>query len=871
MRPHPGRATFALCLATAWTLATGGPAGAADARKAFRPPAVPLVACDPYFSVWSDADKLTDDATRHWTGKKQPLGSMIRLDGKAYRLMGDEPKGVPALPQVAVHVLPTRTIYEFAGPQAQVTLTFTTPALPDDLDVLSWPLTYLTWDVKSTDGAPHEAALYFAAGAELAVNLPDQEVAWSRSTAGDLTALRVGSAAQPVLQAKGDDLRIDWGYAYAAAPKNEARGAIGPAAALATAFVDGGKLPAEDDARQPRAVKQDPPALAFAFDLGKVGAESASRHVLLAYDDEYSITYFRRKLRPYWRRDGATAADLLKRADAEYEALRDRCKAFDAELMKDLEAAGGREYAVLAALSYRQALAANKIAADANGKPLLFPKENFSNGCIATVDVIYPMDPLFLLLSPTLAKASLVPVLNYAASGRWKFPFAPHDLGTYPLANGQVYGGGERTEVDQMPVEETGNMLLLLAAIAQEEGSAEFASAYWPQLKMWAAYLEDKGFDPENQLCTDDFAGHLAHNVNLSAKAILALGAYGQLCDRRGEKAEGQRYHGLAAGMAKRWVKEADDGDHFRLAFDRPGTWSQKYNLVWDKILGLDIFPDDAIKKEYDFYRRNLDKYGLPLDNRQPYAKLDWTVWTATLATDRAGFEALVRPVYAAMDASPSRVPLTDWYFTKDAKQVGFQARSVVGGVFIRLLDDPATWKKWAGRDKVKVPASAWAPLPPAPVIEGVVPTAESGAIAWHYTTGNPEGDWTRPGYDDSRWKEGPGGFGSPDTPGTAPHLRTEWRSPDIWLRREFTLPAGGRRPGLQLRAFHDEDAEIYLNGVPAAKVSGYSTEYDLQPISDAAGAALKPGKNVLAVHCHQTKGGQYIDVGIVDVREGGR
>lgn len=841
-------------------LATFGPfAFAADPAPArdLRPPSVPLVACDPYFSVWSGTDRLTDGATRHWTGKPHPLTSLIRIDDKAYRLMGPTPGAVPAMPQVGLKVLPTRTVYDFEGPEAHVTLTFLTPALPHDLDVLARPVTYLTWDVRSRDGNDHAVSVYFDASGLLAANTPDQALEFAREDAGGLRVLKVGTEDQPVLRKKGDDLRIDWGHAYVAADAEGTEAENGPQKALLGRFL-GGDSP---DGRENR-------VMAMTLDLGRVGAEAKSRHLMLAYDDGYSITYFRRNLRPYWRRGGTEAADLLRRSEAEYADLKRRSEAFDAELMADLERAGGEKYARLSALAYRQALAAHKLVVDANGQPLLFSKENFSNGCIATVDVIYPAAPIFLLFNPTLAKASVVPVLAYAASDRWKFPFAPHDLGTYPLANGQVYGGGERSEDNQMPVEETGNMILLLAAIAKVDGDADFAAPYWPQVQKWAAYLEAKGFDPENQLCTDDFAGHLAHNVNLSAKAILALGAYGRLCDLRGEKREAGRVRELAKTLARRWPQEAADGDHTRLAFDRPGTWSQKYNLVWDRLLGLDLFAPGVIKQEIAFYLKAMDRYGLPLDSRKSYAKLDWTVWTATMADSKADFERLVDPLYDYLDETPDRVPMSDWYWTKDAEQAGFQARSVVGGVFIKLMADPSVWKKWAARDHNR--ASNWAPLPPPPVVTAVVPTARAESATWRYTTTPPAEGWAAPTFVDASWRESEGGFGTRRTPGTAGALRTEWKSPDIWIRREFAMPEG-RFDNLQLECFHDEDAEVYLNGVLAARASGYSTDYETLPISQAARATLKPGRNVIAVHCRQTAGGQFVDVGLADVREAAR
>jgi hypothetical protein len=831
--------------------------------ETLRPPSVPLVACDPYFSIWSPADKLTDTGTTHWTGKPQRLTSLVRIDGKTFRLMGAEPANVPALPQSDLEVLPTRTIYTFEGQGVRLALTFMTAALPDDLDLLSRPVTYLTWEVRSTDAQKHAVSVYFDARSEIAVNQPDQPVTFQSADVEKIKAWRVGSVEQPVLQKKGDDLRIDWGFFYVAvAGDDRAKLTVDTAETARDDFLAGSQLTGPVAAASLQNNARNDLAIALTINLGAVQTRAVSGWLMLAYDDLYSIQYMKKNLRPYWRRHGWEAADLLKAAANDYAPLQKRCAAFDDELMTDLREAGGENYARLGALAYRQCFAAGKFVADDNGQPLQFCKENHSNGCISTSDVFYPMSPQFLLFGPTLAKSFIVPFMNYAASERWTFPFAPHDLGTYPQANGQVYGDGERGVNNQMPVEESGNLLCLFGAVAQMEGNADFAGHYWTQLEQWAGYLKEKGFDPENQLCTDDFAGHLAHNVNLSAKAICGLGSFAKLCALRGDKAKAQEYSQLAQTFARRWVKEADDGDHFRLAFDRPGSWSQKYNLVWDRILGLNLFPPEVARKEMDFYRKVQNQYGLPLDKRETYTKLDWITWTATLTQDRAEFEALIDPVIAFLNATPDRSPMTDWYQTKTAKQVGFTARPVVGGVFLQMLYNPAVWQKYAGRDTTQ--AANWAPMPKAPKVTVIVPAADKQPAIWDYTTTPPAGDWMNQFFNDSSWKRGQSGFGTKGTPGAI--IGTTWQTDDIWLRREVDLPANNCA-NLSGWLHHDEDAEVYINGVLALKASGFITGYDVFPLTPAGEATLKPGRNLIAIHCHQTVGGQYVDFGLVNIQ----
>jgi hypothetical protein len=528
----------------------------------------------------------------------------------------------------------------------------------------------------------------------IAVNDRSEKVVSFRNETSLLNVLSVGSRDQDILNRSGDDLRIDWGYFHLAVPKDEdSVTVITPDAAKD--FADTGKTSPSDSIGMPQPAEPQSPHLVAMLNFGSIGVHSVTRHLHVSYTEDYAIQYLEQNLRPYWQRHGMAVEEMLDLAEKQYPALDTRARAFDSDLEADLTRIAGKHYAAIAMLAYRQTIAAHKLVADVNGDPMLFAKENFSNGCIATVDVLYPSAPFFLFFQPKLLEAQLRPVLEYAALARWKFSFSPHDLGQYPLANGQVYGGGERTEDDQMPVEESGNMLILVDALARAEGNTHLAQRYWPQLTIWAQYLKEKGLDPENQLTTDDFAGHVAHNANLSIKAIEALAAYADLAHLLKQEDVARDYEVAAKSMAVKWVGMAQEGDHYKLAFGSPGTWSQKYNLVWDQILGFNLFPKTVRETELAFYLGKMNRYGLPLDGRADYTKLDWSVWTATLASNPEQFNALIDPIYRWISETPSHVPLTDWYDAKTGKQIGFQARSVVGGVYIKALSNKELTAKW--------------------------------------------------------------------------------------------------------------------------------------------------------------------------------
>ncbi|WP_200976698.1 glutaminase family protein [Echinicola sp. 20G] len=584
--------------------------------------------------------------------------------------------------QTHAEVRATQTFYTFECGNVKLGVTFTAPMLPDNMEVMTRPANYISFEVASKDGAAHDVQVYFSAAGNLAVNTLNQEVTWERPDIAGLQVMKLGTSTQPILEKKGDNIRIDWGYLYLATNDQEnTTSLIGMNKESINEFVTKGKLNSADASTKPVALDDKMMTQAVSFDFGKVGSKAVENFVTLAYDDLYAVQFFNENLKAWWKKYGMSTEQMLQAAQSDYSKLIAESKAFDQKLYKDALEAGGADYAAICALVYRQAVSAHKTVEGPNGELFFFSKENFSNGSIGTVDVTYPSAPLFLIYNPDLLKGMLEPIYYYSESGKWAKPFPAHDVGTYPLANGQTYG-------EDMPVEEAGNMLLLTGAIAKVEGNADYANKHWEVMTTWVEYLANEGFDPANQLCTDDFAGHLAHNANLSVKAILAIAAYGQMAETLGKTEEAKKYTAMAKDFAQKWMEKAEDGDHYSLTFDKKGTWSQKYNLVWNELLGLEIFPKEVAEKEIAYYLTKQEEYGLPLDSRKTYTKSDWVIWTAAMANSEEDEKALIDPMFTYINETPDRIPVSDWHETTNSTSVGFRARSVVGGYYMPVLKD---------------------------------------------------------------------------------------------------------------------------------------------------------------------------------------
>lgn len=626
-----------------------------------RAPTTPLITVDPYFSVWS-YDDINTKPPFHWTGSSNAMLGCVTIDGNDFLFLGDirDCRNTKIIPQVSCDISLFKTLVVFENELIRLTAEFFTPSLITDLYLCSRPVSFCNVYWESVDGKAHDVSVKVSVSEELVLNKAGEGKTCSEAVdCGDLTVMKMGNVRQDILWRSGDDVRIDWGYLYLAADTTDAL--LGSESIGNKEFIYI-KTPLND-------------RMLFAF----------------AYDDIDSIEYFGDVLKAYWKKDGKTITDAIHDAIREYDSLCTRCADFESEVINEAIDKGGEEYSELLTLAYRQVMAAHKLVIDKEGNNLFISKECFSNGCAATVDVTYPSAPLFLKYNTELLKGMLRPIFRYAESKDWIYDFAPHDAGQFPILNGQAYCSNRKEE--QMPVEECGNMLILCSAVCRVDNNFDFIKPHIKTLGKWSKYLIKYGADPDDQLCTDDFAGRLAHNCNLSIKAIMGIAGYSYILKNTGDTETSERLSVIAHEYANSFSERARNEDgSTRLAYDKPETFSLKYNAVWDKIWGTKLFPDSFFGNEISRYIKEANTYGVPLDNRNKYSKSDWTLWAACLSDSKEDFSKIVHLLWQSYNTTKGRVPMTDWYYTDNADQAGyachFQHRSVQGGLFMRLLSD---------------------------------------------------------------------------------------------------------------------------------------------------------------------------------------
>jgi hypothetical protein len=416
------------------------------------------------------------------------------------------------------------------------------------------------------------------------------------------------------------------------------------------------------------------------FDFGSIGATPVRRFVSLGHVENESISWLGTALRPWWNRSGnKTFAQVFADANAEHDRLFAKCEAFDRQVIADAMAAGDTIYADLLSQCYRQCLKMNKLVAYNDTTPFFCSLEGYSGRLVNTIDVIHPQAPLFLYASPASLKTFLETIFILYESGRCgQSDPPPHDIGPWPSVNGCNLGYW---------VEEAGNMMLLSAAVCHLEKSGAYAQKHWLMLSRWVDWLRRNGLDPVSQNSTDDFSGSYPHSCLLSIKACLGIGCYVKMATMAGRADSAAKYQAILDTATAGVIRRGYENGHFKKANDLPGTWSMKYNLAWQRALGLKVFGDSILQNEMKQYRNNIKKYGVPLLSTETYTKSDWILFAASITGNRDDFMALAKTEWTFLNECTNfNVGIPDWHGTVEQYGGNFEWRGVVGGYFFELM-----------------------------------------------------------------------------------------------------------------------------------------------------------------------------------------
>lgn len=677
-------------------------------------PAYPLFVKDPYFSLWSPSENLSDTDVMFWNGSRKRTFALVCVGDKLYSFLGNY-QDAEKLPVKDIRLSAFSTEFDLECSDFSMTVRFISPLPPCDLELLSNPVCYMEYSIDFKGAAQGEVRVALSLSDDHCCDFnsrhtisPGAIVGGVVKSSPDNKTAWFGLRKQTPLSVCGDSCSADWGYFYVE----------GSEAYYHTSYDFGTLLKGGAHGFMP---KDYGDLFITAVDRFAAKQKTYSGVLRVAFDDLQSISYFGDALKGYFFRNGKNFFDALDFARTNFDRAKTLDRTYTDEIVKSA-AAYGNSYKTLLFAALRQSVAAHKVVEDKKGRVLFLSKECHSNGCIATVDVSYPSIPAYLLYNPELVKGMLVPVLDFAKMPVWEFDFAPHDAGTYPACCGQAYGmnGSEIIDADvyphgrpqgtfypvyqypaghkmykfedQMPVEECANMLIMSALyhkFSKADDKSEFLADSYEVFKKWVEYLVKYGKVPEHQLCTDDFAGRLAKNVNLSIKASVGIAAFAYIAKAIGRNDDASDADGKARSHAGFIVDTFKSLKNTPLVFDAENeTFSIKYNLAADLLLGSHLYPQEFLDREIETYIKLQNAYGMPLDNRRTYTKSDWILWAASLAKDKNDAAKLVAPIEKFLCDTPNRVPFSDWYDTQDSRQSGFQNRTVQGGLFMLLLKD---------------------------------------------------------------------------------------------------------------------------------------------------------------------------------------
>ena len=643
--------------------------------------AYPLFVKDPFFSIWANDEEINRNNPVFWVGNKKILNGYIMADGRKLVFLGE---GDGSFTQRYIRTEGFVTECAFTSDLLDLTVQFVSPLFPEDLTVLSCPVCYLKYDVVMKKEV-EQATICFEAEERLCYDTVRDEERREAVT-GTVTAFDgfecavMGLERQLNLSCSRDLTGPDWGYWYISGE---------------TCSIE------ERDGRK------------YAC-----GVNPLTEHgfFMIGFDDVVSINYFGRPLQGYYFREGKTICDAMQESYDHAEEIFRSCREHMEVYRKEWEPFG-EEYVTLCNASLIQSIGAHKLVRDhVTGKTLFLSYECGSCGCIATLDVTYPSAPLFLRYNPELLRGMLYPIFEFAHKDVWVYPFAPHDVGIYPLVYGQYYAlksegnkyvKGARYDTlpkvyadpvnkdyydhnRQMPVEESANVLILTYAAYLCDGKEELIRQEFPIMQRWADYLSVHGKHPENQLCTDDFCGRKANNINLTIKAAVALYAFAQMCAAVGVEEAHSRYLKQARELASLVESYGEKFRHLPATFDdTDDTYSLKYNLAFDLFFGAGLFKKETYAREVSCYRENLHRYGVRLYSDINSTKSDWLAFVACFADDPKYREEIFSTITCHMRETAFRVPFGDWYdveFPDKEESSLFRNRSVQGGIFMPVL-----------------------------------------------------------------------------------------------------------------------------------------------------------------------------------------